>query len=77
MGNREVDIERLRRRKRVTHRVVAAAFFVLFATGLIFFTPALSGLATGGAAAPRRRLILPQQLASSLAFGRSGKERGL
>ena len=37
-----------RSNRRILHWVVAAAFFVLFITGLIVFVPALSGLAAGG-----------------------------
>jgi len=37
-----------RKNRRILHWVVAAAFFVLFITGLIMFEPAFSGLAAGG-----------------------------
>ena len=48
LSSQGVDIRDLRSNRRITHWVVAAAFFVMFATGLVFFVPALSGLAAGG-----------------------------
>ena len=86
VSNRDIDTRRLRCRKRLTHRVVAAAFFVLFATGLVFFTPALSGPAAGGwtRLVPRGAAVVipatPVVYAAARprsAGGRSGTERGL
>jgi cytochrome b subunit of formate dehydrogenase len=45
VGMRAVDAANNRR---ILHWTVAAAFILMFATGLILFVPALSGLAAGG-----------------------------
>jgi len=48
VSSKDIDIRDLRSNRRIAHWVVAAAFLVMFATGLVFFVPALSGLAAGG-----------------------------